>query len=132
MCCPESEGSGPNFGTNYAADTIDKGRLIRPEERGCGLSTRQIGKITGGRRSEPGDWPWMVALVSNMANKAFCGGTLITDRHVLTAAHCLSMLKPREFRVRLGEYDFSRLNETRASDFTVLEMRLHIDFDPTK
>lgn len=103
---------------------------VDPLERGCGLATKQAGKIAGGQPAKPGEWPWMAALVSNMANKPFCGGVLITDRHILTAAHCVSILKPREFRVRLGEYDFNKFNETRARDFAVSEIRLHIDFDP--
>lgn len=102
---------------------------ISPEERGCGLATKHVGKITGGRPSDPGEWPWMAALINNMNGKAFCGGVLITDRHILTAAHCVTTLKPREFRIRLGEYDFTKHNETKAHDFAVLEIRIHIDFD---
>lgn len=144
ICCPDSgtKTATPNFGSRLPAigsnydsqidSEVDNLRDIKPETRGCGVSKVQVGKITGGIPAQPGKWPWMAALISNMAHRVFCGGVLITDRHVLTAAHCVTRLKPREFRIRLGEYDFSRLNETRTRDFAVLEVRLHIDFDVTK
>lgn len=56
-----------------------------PEERGCGVATKSYPKITGGRPADPGEWPWMAALVTSPRDSAFCGGVLITDRHVLTA-----------------------------------------------
>lgn len=35
----------------------------------------------------------------------------------------------RDIKVRLGEYDFSSPDETRSLDFSVLEIRVHRDFD---
>jgi secreted trypsin-like serine protease len=102
----------------------------RPEDRGCGLSTKHFGKIIGGRPADPGEWPWMAAILVNNPNKAYCGGVLITDRHVLTAAHCVYQLKLNQVTVRLGEYDFTRYNETRSRDFKPSEFRIHADFDP--
>lgn len=101
------------------------------EERGCGVSTRQFPKITGGRPADPGEYPWMAALITRRdATGAFCGGVLITDRHVLSAAHCSNRIKIQELFVRLGEYSFEMANETRTRDFRVAEIRQHLDFDP--
>lgn len=50
-------------------------------------------KIVGGTPSQSNEWPWMVALifstVDNAADGFFCGGSLIGESWVLTAAHCL-------------------------------------------
>lgn len=104
---------------------------VHPEQRGCGLATKQFPKITGGRPADPGEWPWMAALLTRGPDKAFCGGVLITDRHVLTVAHCVMKYRRDELFVRLGEYDFKRYDETRARDFKVIEIRAHEHYDKT-
>lgn len=104
---------------------------IRLEERGCGLSTKSYSKITGGRPADPSEWPWMAAVLRRGVQHAFCGGVLITNLHVLTAAHCIYRYDKNELTVRLGEYDQKVKNETRSRDFRILEIRQHIAFDET-
>ncbi|XP_006608287.2 proclotting enzyme-like [Apis dorsata] len=96
--------------------------------RGCGTTLKNPSRLAGGRPADPTEWPWMVALLKKDKSQ-YCGGVLITDRHVLTAAHCVDGLKPRDVRVRLGEYDFESTEETRALDFSIVEISIHPDFD---
>ncbi|KAK0085021.1 hypothetical protein PV325_005947 [Microctonus aethiopoides] len=97
--------------------------------RGCGMSTKSRTRVVGGQPADPKEWPWMVALIRKYADH-YCGGVLITDRHVLTAAHCLQGVRSKDIKVRLGEYDFSKPDETRAQDFHISDVRIHEDFDP--
>lgn len=87
--------------------------------------------MTGGRPADPGSWPWMAAILRRGIPNAHCGGVLITDRHVLTAAHCTQRMQIGDIHVRLGEYNFRTFNEWRARDFRVSDIRAHLDFSPT-
>ncbi|XP_042211576.1 putative inactive serine protease 43 [Homarus americanus] len=52
----------------------------------CGL--RATSRIIGGRTSTPHSWPWVVSLRTDKLEH-FCGGALVSSRHVVTAAHCV-------------------------------------------
>ncbi|XP_018332116.1 brachyurin-like isoform X2 [Agrilus planipennis] len=48
-------------------------------------------RIVGGNEAVPNTFPYQVALTrTNDESYLFCGGSLITRRYVLTAAHCLN------------------------------------------
>ena len=85
-------------------------------------------RIVGGRPADPDEWPWLAALVhkDGRGSGQYCGATLISDTHVVTAAHCLpAQFKQEDIRVKLGEYDFSQTGETGDETFTVARMKLH-------
>lgn len=46
------------------------------------------GKIVGGHEAEPNEWPWIAGLFN--AGRQFCGGSLIDNIHILSAAHCVA------------------------------------------
>lgn len=53
----------------------------------CGVPHRLRGNISGGRGFPRGSFPWMVALLyddSVNEPKYFCGGSLISLKHILT------------------------------------------------
>lgn len=85
---------------------------------------RGMVRIIGGRPAPPGKWPWQVAVL-NRYKEAFCGGTLISLRWVVTAAHCV---RKRLF-VRLGEHDLLLRNRGEV-EMKVTEAVIHPRYDP--
>ena len=55
--------------------------------------------VSFGTDADPDRYPWAVALSGNDRDR--CGGTLIDDQHILTAAHCIGT---RTTRVSLGSH----------------------------
>lgn len=74
-------------------------------EPDCGIPTvpHRAKRIIGGTNAPRGSWPWQVAL-RFMTGIYMCGGALISDRWVVTAAHCLKgwYNQPSRWRVSVG------------------------------
>ncbi|XP_015602364.1 chymotrypsin-2 [Cephus cinctus] len=58
------------------------------------------GKIVGGAAAEDGQYPYQVSLRLN--DRHFCGGSILTERWILTAAHCLSGFNDTSIKVVTG------------------------------
>ncbi|MEJ1287472.1 protease serine 21 [Cricetulus griseus] len=68
--------------------------------RVCGRP-RASGRIVSGEDAQPGQWPWQVSVREN--GEHVCGGSLIAEDWVLTAAHCFSQDQPLSaYKVLLG------------------------------
>ncbi|XP_077384264.1 serine protease hepsin isoform X1 [Festucalex cinctus] len=52
----------------------------------CGRNSFAADRIVGGVEARQGMWPWQVSLQYNGVHK--CGGSIISDRWVVSAAHC--------------------------------------------
>ena len=70
-----------------SASPSNKKDLGQPKAA-CGIEGPAIkeGRIVGGVEATEHAWPWQVALFIDDA--WFCGGSIISENYVLTAAHC--------------------------------------------
>uniref|UniRef100_A0A182PSE8 trypsin n=1 Tax=Anopheles epiroticus TaxID=199890 RepID=A0A182PSE8_9DIPT len=62
--------------------------------------------IIGGTDLKDGMAPYLAALMTN--GTFLCGGSIIDDRWILTAAHCLSNIKENASVVRVGTNSYSK------------------------
>lgn len=76
---------------------------------GCGIANKQK-RIVGGQETEVNQYPWMALLT--YSNRFYCGASLINDRYVMTAAHCVSGFNKDRIGVTLLEHDRSKPTET--------------------
>merc|ERR1719167_1106767 len=115
----------------------------------CQCGVKNSGnRIVGGVETEANEYPWQVALVSSSGSRPFCGGTLISNQHVLTAAHCTAGSSASGISVLLGEHriddsSFNRVplskitdhpnynNGNLDNDFSILTLATPVEFSNT-
>ncbi|XP_041647581.1 granzyme B(G,H)-like [Cheilinus undulatus] len=83
------------------------------------------GRIIGGRKAAPHSRPYMV-LVQTWDSKMTCGGFLLNEDFVMTAAHC----QDRSYTVLLGLHNFHEQNGVQK--VSVEQAFPHKDYNPTE
>lgn len=87
-------------------------------------------RIYGGTTAIPGSWPWQAGIYTHRYEH-FCGGALINDRYVVTAAHCVWSKLSTTVRVHLGSHARLATDDTEAV-YKVEEVCAHPRYSPTK
>ena len=91
----------------------------------CGCSGRvTTSKIVDGEVVKTRSWGWMVSLTRFPNHTHFCGGSIISNSWILTAAHCVYNRYPSELMVLLGSNNLQYHNQKR----TVAEIFSHKGF----
>ncbi|XP_076029063.1 uncharacterized protein LOC143017907 [Oratosquilla oratoria] len=105
------------------------GFLFRHIKRVFVVAPKRCGKqvyprIVGGYPSKAHSHPWIASLRSR-GNQHFCGGSVISKRHILTAAHCVVAFKrfPALIQVYLGA-----VNATDGIPYDIEMITIHPRF----
>ncbi|XP_017107878.2 serine protease grass-like [Drosophila bipectinata] len=97
----------------FNAEGVD---LLKENDEICGIFSDA--KVSNGGNVRLGSRPWAAILEYNTTQpfraRFKCGGTLITSKFVLTAAHCIN--KTTLVSVRLGEHDLSKDEDCLSFD----------------
>ncbi|KAL2761627.1 serine protease 55 isoform 2 precursor, partial [Daubentonia madagascariensis] len=98
--------------------------------RGCGErpafeGRTRYSRIIGGLEAEVGEFPWQVSIQAR--NEHFCGGAILDQWWILTAAHCLNSvdISPAELSVVVGTND---LTGSHVEVKAVTSIVFHKDF----
>ncbi|XP_044003211.1 serine proteinase stubble-like isoform X2 [Aphidius gifuensis] len=84
----------------------------------CGvppLFPRPETRIVGGKDAPFGRWPWQVSVrrtsFFGFSSTHRCGGAVLNENWIATAGHCVDDLLTSQIRIRVGDYDFSSVQE---------------------
>ncbi|XP_065076658.1 serine protease gd-like [Ochlerotatus camptorhynchus] len=105
----------------------------------CGQpASPAVALLFRGTKTRRGEWPWLSAIYfknSDLGSLQFrCGATLISDKILLTAAHCLltenrnTRLQAAEILVSLGRYNIMDWTEIEAKTINPRALVVHSGF----
>lgn len=92
--------------------------------------------MTGGEKIEAGTWPWLVAIFRKEPTASslgfLCTGSLLTNRIVITAAHCFQMnhkqIATSEIVLAFGRHDIRDWADKNMRLSNVQEIHIHPDY----
>lgn len=91
--------------------------------------------VMGGQEVQRGQWPWLAAIhgYQHTALNFRCGGNLISNKLVITAAHCFKgrgsmQFKPEDIVVSLGQHNIRRLHDPRTISMGLESLNVHPEF----
>ncbi|KAH8416961.1 hypothetical protein KR222_000204, partial [Zaprionus bogoriensis] len=113
-----TDSSTHDAGTGLGASSmLGHVKTISAARSECGVPmlTRPETRIVGGKSAAFGRWPWQVSVrrtsFFGFSSTHRCGGALINENWIATAGHCVDDLLISQIRIRVGEYDFSHVQE---------------------
>lgn len=104
------------------------GRDLQPN---CGKKSARNAFIVGGKNAQPGEWPWQANVNYRFFQNPghYCGGTLISEEWVLSAAHCFYLDQDhKKYTLRLGEHDLNTKSGWEQI-FNVSQLIIHPNYD---
>ena len=86
-------------------------------------------KIIGGRNAYDGEFPYQVSL--RMTLRHICGGSIIDETHILTAAHCVNGDIPILIRNMFVTTSTNIFGQSKGTSYKIKRVTLHPQYVPT-
>uniref|UniRef100_A0A2C9GVA2 Peptidase S1 domain-containing protein n=1 Tax=Anopheles dirus TaxID=7168 RepID=A0A2C9GVA2_9DIPT len=123
---------GKYQGEPMACCAVSNMKTTLPERPVCGVQISD--RLYGGQLTELDDDPWTALIEYQKPDGSFgfhCGGSLINEYYVLTAAHCIQAIPPgwKVHRVRLGEWDLESIHDCEFPGGLCNEPPIDVDIE---
>ena len=108
------------------------GEFLNPDSN---TEYRKRERIVNGQNSLSNSWPWLVSIRivhKSKLSSHLCGGSLIYESAILTAAHCIYGYSPSQLVVIAGVHTFNSSLIEYSSVYYVSDFFYHPEFDTKK
>jgi secreted trypsin-like serine protease len=114
------------FGTFFQNESTQTYTCSSSAPCGCSAQSATLTKIVGGESAASQTWGWAASLRYTSSGSHFCGGSIISSQHILTAAHCtVGLSSPSAVKVYVGSIYISITAQVR----TVSLIHIHPSYD---
>jgi len=86
------------------------------------------GFIVGGQATRANEFPWQVSVRRKSTNSHFCGGSIISERWIVTAAHCMDGETAALVSVVVGDWTRNAASSVRQT-LDVASFRNHESYN---
>ncbi|KAF7283055.1 hypothetical protein GWI33_001510 [Rhynchophorus ferrugineus] len=105
-----------------------------PVQTGCQCGWRNERRIVGGQETGVNEYPAMAGLIDRNSQppQVYCGSTIISNKFVISAAHCTYNHDPRSLLVLVGEHNVDAGADTDYTAlYNVIAYEMHPRYNPS-
>ncbi|CAG7693767.1 unnamed protein product [Allacma fusca] len=118
--------ASPGLHGRFTKDESTAAGFLPPRGRNHGI----LPLVIGGKDAAKGQYPHQVSLQVKYYGSWYhiCGGNLIAEDKVLTAAHCVDNSEYEEFRIVAGDWDLTQIDGTEQYS-SISRISMHPNYD---
>jgi hypothetical protein len=103
----------------------------QPADSTCKCGIRNSGnRIVGGTNALKNEFPWRIGMKNSLNGGVFCGGSIISENYIMTAAHCTAAITAgATVYITAGDHDISTSTETASINVKIVEIKQHKSYN---